>query len=99
MSPKSPELRPVMVRLPEPLRQQLTRLAAFYGRSMNAEIIYRLEQSLAEDKAQRRRPIEPSLSERLDKIEKTLESFTGVLKAQQSVALELAKKLEKDESK
>jgi Arc-like DNA binding domain len=94
MSPKSPELRPVMVRLPEPVRVQLTQLAAFNGRSMNAEIIYRLERSLAEEKATRRRP-EPAIAERLDQIEKTLESFKGVLKAQQTVALELAKRLDK----
>jgi Arc-like DNA binding domain len=50
---KPPELRPVMVRLPEKLRRQLAQLATFYGRSMNAEIIYRLEQSLIEDRAQR----------------------------------------------
>jgi hypothetical protein len=80
-----------MVRLPEKLRLQLTQLAAFNGRSMNAEIIYRLEQSLAEDRAKKGRP-EPSLSERLDKIEKTLVSFAGVLKAQQRVALDLAKR-------
>jgi hypothetical protein len=53
MPRKSPELRAVMVRLPEKLRRQLAQLATFYSRSMNAEIIYRLEQSLIEDRAQR----------------------------------------------
>jgi Arc-like DNA binding domain len=40
-----PELRPIMVRLPEKLRQRLAQLAEKEGRSMNAEIIHRLEQA------------------------------------------------------
>jgi phosphoenolpyruvate carboxylase len=42
---KSQELRPVMTRLPEGLRRRLEREAEENGRSMNAEIIYRLQQS------------------------------------------------------
>jgi Arc-like DNA binding domain len=42
---KSQELRPVMTRIPEGLRSKLAREARKNGRSMNAEIIYRLEQS------------------------------------------------------
>jgi hypothetical protein len=52
---KNPELRPVMVRLPEKLRRNLEQLAHFYSRSMNAEIIYRLERSIAEDRERRQR--------------------------------------------
>lgn len=45
MVPKTQELRPVMVRLPEKLRHWLERKAAANGRSMNTEIIHRLEES------------------------------------------------------
>jgi hypothetical protein len=48
MARKSRGSRPTMVRLPEGLRRQLEQLAKFYGRSLSAEIIYRLEQSIAE---------------------------------------------------
>jgi hypothetical protein len=84
-----------MVRLPETLRRDLEQWATFHGRSLNAEIIYRLEQSLAEAKARRGGRLEPSLSDRLDKIEKVLTSFSGMIRAQQKVAQEamaLAKK-------
>jgi DNA-binding transcriptional MocR family regulator len=37
----------VMVRLPEKLRRWMERAAAENGRSMNSEIIYRLERSIA----------------------------------------------------
>jgi hypothetical protein len=40
---KSQELRPVMTRIPEGLRRKLEREAEQNGRSMNAEIIHRLE--------------------------------------------------------
>jgi len=87
-----------MVRLPEELRRNLARWADIHGRSLNAEIIYRLEQSLADDKGGR------SLSDRLDQIEKGLDFFGGIIKAQQKVAqdaLDALKKFraEKDESK
>jgi hypothetical protein len=49
MARKTQELRPVMTRLPEPLRKRLERDAAHNGRSMNTEIIYRLEQSSEKD--------------------------------------------------
>jgi hypothetical protein len=45
MAQKGPELRPVMTRIPERLRQRLEREAKFRGRSMNMEIIYRLQES------------------------------------------------------
>jgi hypothetical protein len=72
------------LRLPKKLHRQLVQLGTFYNRSLNAEIIYRLEQAMAEG-TKTRRP-EGSLSDRLDKIEKTLESYAGLLKAQQKVA-------------
>jgi Arc-like DNA binding domain len=90
---KDKELHPTMVRLPEGLRRELEQLASFYGRSLNNEIIYRLERSRAEDKARKQQANEDakalskeSMSDRLDRIEKTLESFASVLKAQQKVA-------------
>jgi Arc-like DNA binding dprotein len=39
------ELRPVMTRIPEGLRRRLEKAAANSGRSMNSEMIYRLQQS------------------------------------------------------
>lgn len=45
MAPKDQELRPLMTRIPEKLRARLERAAAKAGRSMNAELIQRLEQS------------------------------------------------------
>jgi hypothetical protein len=49
MAMKTKELRPVMVRIPESLRRRLERVAATNHRSMNTEIIHRLEQSLSID--------------------------------------------------
>ena len=45
MAQKGPELRPVMTRIPEKLRQRLEREAKFRGRSMNMEIVTRLQES------------------------------------------------------
>jgi hypothetical protein len=45
MAQKGPELRPVMTRIPERLRQRLEREAKFRGRSMNMEIVSRLQES------------------------------------------------------
>jgi Arc-like DNA binding domain len=53
---KIKELRPVMTRIPEGLRRRLARSADRSGRSMNAEIIHRLEQSFSsQDEASKRR--------------------------------------------
>jgi hypothetical protein len=46
MARKSTELRPIMTRIPESLRRRLEREAARNARSMNSEIIHRLERSL-----------------------------------------------------
>jgi hypothetical protein len=45
MAAKDQELRPVMTRIPEGLRRRLEREARFRGRSMNAEIVKRLQES------------------------------------------------------
>ena len=45
MARKPTELRPIMTRVPEGLRRKLEREAKRNDRSMNAEIIHRLEQS------------------------------------------------------
>ena len=44
---KPTDLRPVMTRIPEGLRRRLAKEAARSDRSMNAEIIHRLEQSFS----------------------------------------------------
>jgi plasmid stability protein len=46
---KTETLRPVMTRIPEGLRRRLEREAARNGRSMNTEIIHRLQRTLAID--------------------------------------------------
>ena len=95
MARPSQKLHPTMVRLPERLRQHLEQNASLNGRSMNSEIIHRLERSLTADDEEIRAALlraadevggSPSLSDRLDRIEKTLESYASVLKAQQKVA-------------
>jgi len=97
------DLHPTMVRLPEGLRRELEQWATLHGRSLNAEIIYLLEQSLADAKVRRGGRLEPSLSDRLEKIEKILSSFRGLMKAQQNVAQDaltaLKRREPKDESK
>jgi hypothetical protein len=45
MAPKDEELRPVMTRIPERLRRRLNREAKFRSRSMNMEIVSRLQES------------------------------------------------------
>jgi Arc-like DNA binding domain len=42
---KDQELRPVMTRIPEGLRRRLERQAKWHRRSMNAEIVHRLQES------------------------------------------------------
>jgi Arc-like DNA binding domain len=42
---KDQELRPVMTRIPERLRRRLEREAKWHRRSMNAEIVHRLQES------------------------------------------------------
>jgi len=85
MARKPDDLHPTMVRLPETLRRDLERWADIHGRSLNAEIIFRLEQSLADNKGGR------SLSDRLDQIEKNLDFFGGIMRAQQRVAQDAQK--------
>lgn len=77
-SSSPPELRPVMVRLPESLRQRLAQLAQKAERSMNAEIIHRLEEATEG----------PSVAERLAAIERDLQTFWRTLQAQQRVMQE-----------
>lgn len=52
MAKKARELRPVMTRLPESLRRRLEIAAKRNGRSMNAEIIHRLDRSIYEEGAE-----------------------------------------------
>jgi hypothetical protein len=54
MARKPTELRPLMTRIPERLRRRLEKAAARIDRSMNAEIIHRLEQSFERDDAAKR---------------------------------------------
>ena len=50
MARKGGDLRPLMLRLPEALRRRIEREAERNGRSMNTEVIHRLEQSFAAEK-------------------------------------------------
>jgi hypothetical protein len=83
MARKTQELRPTMVRLPANLRRELERVAELHERSLSAEMIYRLEQSLLSEDP--KGGPERSVGERLTAIEKTLETFWRILKAQQKV--------------
>jgi hypothetical protein len=47
MARKAQQLTGVMVRLPEKLRRAMEQAASENGRSMNSEIIYRLEESVS----------------------------------------------------
>jgi len=74
-----------MVRLPASVRRELERVAELHQRSLSAEIIYRLEQSLpgGDPKGPKR-----SVPERLAAIEKDLQTFWRTLQAQQKVMQE-----------
>jgi len=72
---KSEELRPVMTRIPEGLRLRLERSAGSNGRSMNAEIIHRLEQSFSPD---------ADVVQREMRLHKVLKKFTSAIGELQS---------------
>jgi plasmid stability protein len=77
---KPDDFHPTMVRFPEGLRRDLQQSAALHGRSLNAEIIYLLNQSLYESRGS------PTLAARLEGIENEVRRFARLIKAQQSVA-------------
>jgi hypothetical protein len=64
MAKKARELTPIMVRLPEPLRRELARLADAGGRSLNSEIIRRLQESVATDS-----PLSPDANRVINRFE------------------------------
>jgi hypothetical protein len=64
MARKVRKLTALMVRLPEPLRRELARLAAAASRSMNSEIIRRLEDSIERDS-----PLSPDAERLLAQVE------------------------------
>jgi|SRR5215467_2879550 len=86
MARKPHDLHPTMVRFPEAMRRELEQSAALHGRSLNAEIIYLLNQSLYEAKGRRAGQLDPSLADRLERIENALRYYARLIKAQQSVA-------------
>lgn len=51
---KAQRLNPVGVRIPDRLRDELKKAAAIAGRSLNAEILHRLEGSFEEKTTERR---------------------------------------------
>jgi plasmid stability protein len=68
---KAQDLRPVMTRLPETLCRRLEREAAREGRSMNAEIIHRLQRSFqASDQGS-------DLEDRVRKLEREIYDFAA----------------------
>src|SRR5262245_50075725 len=56
MARKSQGSRPTMVRLPAGVRRELERVADLHQRSLSAEVIYRLEQSLLSENTPKERP-------------------------------------------
>jgi hypothetical protein len=73
MARKVRELTGVMVRLPEPLRRELARLAAASGRSLNSEIIRRLQESVDVES-----PLSPDAQRVVSRFEtRLMERFLG----------------------
>jgi plasmid stability protein len=68
---KAQDWRPVMTRLPEALCRRLEREAAREGRSMNAEIIHRLQQSFQASNQT------SDLEERVRKLEQEIFNFAA----------------------
>jgi predicted transcriptional regulator len=64
---KAQQLTAIMVRLPEPLRRKLARLASAGGRSMNSEIIRRLEDSVSKEE-----PLPPEVERVLARVEEEM---------------------------
>ena len=86
MARKPDDLHPTMVRFPEAMRRELEKSAALHGRSLNAEIVYLLNQSLYEAKGRRAGQLDPALADRLERVENVLRHYGGLIKAQQRVA-------------
>ena len=86
MARQPQDIRPMMVRLPEALASQLERAAEETGRSINAEIIRRLETTFLKDKE---RGIEHRLE---DKIESATEKITQ--NSTSAIMMELGPKFE-----
>jgi len=77
MARKAQKLTPIMVRLPAALHRALTGLAAAGGRSLNSEIVRRLEKSVAVDS-----PLSPDALRVLNRFEarivdKIMDNFEG----------------------
>jgi plasmid stability protein len=70
MAKKDSVLRPIMTRLREGLRKRLEVAAKANGRSMNAEIIHRLEKSFDQETAEQlaKRTAEEMFEEMFDKL-------------------------------
>src|SRR5262249_17258241 len=95
MARKSSELRPVMVRLPETLRRRVERDAERNGRSMNTEIIHRIEQSFAldDDLRDKVESLRSQQDEAQRLIAQTRRDFHEDLAKAQSEVLELREKI------
>src|SRR5258708_17154378 len=87
---KDQELRPVMTRIPEGLRRRLERAAKWNRRSMNAEIVVRLQQSFdlpdqAQDIASAvTGDLESTIESGYDKIRSEIQKLLARLEAAQS---------------
>ena len=74
MARKARKLTAIMVRLPDPLHRELVRLASAGGRSLNSEIIGRLEKSVALDS-----PLSADAQRMLSEVEEGMKSVVGGL--------------------
>lgn len=71
--PKVSEFDKMLIRLPPGMRERLTEVAKVAGRSVNAEVVARLEKSLEEDSDQEMmRQFIAEHEERLEQLEKTV---------------------------
>lgn len=82
----SREHQQMRVRLPPDLKENLEQLATKNGRSMNAEIVYRLQKSIEEDQAETGgiqqmefRIVDPSIGKGPQKIFNALEEMEKIL--------------------
>jgi Arc-like DNA binding domain len=100
MAQKGSELRPVMTRIPEKLRQRLEREAKFRGRSMNMEIVTRLQESFdIPDMAQEiAEEIRSELSESLVPIQSQIRAILSHLGLPDPVEEEAARRLKEHDS-
>jgi hypothetical protein len=94
MAQKARELPKLWVRLPAALHRKLVRLASAGGRSLNSEIVRRLEHSVAAES-----PLSPDAQRLLDRVEKGMEEQNRLITELMMKAVSRGRKEEEGEDK